>query len=57
MNLQHVVKLNHRLHEVKQSGPVLILGNGRTYGQYHVRAGKLVNKHVFNGKFRSEVAK
>lgn len=54
MNLQHVIKLNRRLHEIRSITPTtIIVGKGRAYGQYRPKSGKLTVKHVLTGRFKT----
>ena len=56
MNMQSVTVINGRQYEITgRTEKALILGSGRTYACYWPVSGKLVCKHVINGRFRAEV--
>jgi len=56
MNMQSIAVLGNRQFEILgRTEKTLILGTGRLYAQYWLQSGKLVGKHIFSGKFRSEV--
>lgn len=52
MNLQHVVKINHRLHEItRTNATMLTLGAGKQRAVYYIDSARLVSKHVLNGRY------
>ena len=54
MNLQHIIKINNRLHEVVSSrNNVMVLGHGKQRATVHLATGKIVSKHVLTGQFIS----
>ena len=55
MNLQHIIKINSRLHEVQSNrNNILTLGADKQRAILYLNTGKMVSKHVLTGKFRGE---
>lgn len=54
MNLQHVVIVNERLHEVQSAnGNRLVLGSGKQFATVNFESKQLIHRHVLTGRFRS----
>ena len=54
MNMQHVISLNNRLHEVKRvNRNNIVLNEGKRFALYYPIKKKLVCKHALNGRFIS----
>lgn len=54
MNMQHVISLNNRLHEVKRVNKIsLTLNEGKNFAVYYPVKRKLICKHALNGRFIS----
>lgn len=52
MNLEHVVKINGRVHVIeKASDLALILNSGRQWAVAYLESKKLVHKHCLSGRF------
>lgn len=51
---QHVIKINNRLHEIRNiSHGVITVNTGKQFARYYPAAGKMVVKHVLSGQFKS----
>jgi len=58
MNMQSLAIINSRQYEIAgRTEKALILGSGRTCACYWPVSGKLVCKHVINGRFRAQEVK
>jgi hypothetical protein len=58
MNMRSLAVINSRQYEITgRTEKALILGSGKSYACYWPVSGKLVSKHVINGKFQSKKAR
>jgi len=58
MNLQHVIKVNHRLHEIRQASNVsIVTGYGKQFTIIHLASKRVTVKHATTGQFKTAAYK
>lgn len=54
MNLQHIILINGRLHEIRAAiGSCLVLNAGKQFAVANTANNKMTHKHALTGRFRS----
>jgi len=54
MNMQHVVKVNGQVHEIKKANDAkLVLNQGKRYALADMHHRVMVHKHATTGRFQS----
>ena len=58
MNLQHIIKVNHRLHEIRQASTVsIVTGYGKQFTIIHLASKRVTVKHAITGQFKTAAYK
>jgi len=54
MNMQHVIKINDQVHEIRNANDVkLVLNQGKRYALANMHHKVMVHKHAITGRFQA----